>query len=194
MSSDIIPTETVRSKPLNGREQRNLEKIIQNDFDVAIDGIHNDAEKYLKFEIERIEREYAVSLEDKIEAAQDARELKEKLVRMAEEFYSTVKNSRNLVPGRDHYKGTKSFDIFLNTQFVAVGMDEALAKLRRDVDRARSEAVFQLRTQQRQTARKVLLAGISTEAAQDILIALPKPGEALKAAMEAIDADQSTQQ
>jgi hypothetical protein len=184
-----VPAENTpsakRTRPLTSREQRNLEKIVKADFHEAVLSLRDQAVDWKASEETRLKEEFDAPPEILQDFARRARELQERFTREAEDFLAEVARE-GFVPNDIQGNRRQGIYIDIPKSFSRTGYEAALWKSSNDANKIMRIADANLRTSENDTARKILLAGISTEAAIELLEGLPKPGEALALAIEAV--------
>lgn len=175
--------ETIREKPLNQTQLKNLRELVQGDF--------HDLEQEVMSEIDRRHRAKVAEIEDQFRQTADLDKAREKArdeVRKAEDRLRTalekILDNESLALAPDRYGNNDTLDAHLTVTFnpskiQQKGRDEAIQKANEAKYALEMAAKRVMNREQRAIDRQCLLQGISAHGAHELIRDLPEASDIL---------------
>lgn len=176
-------TETKPKKALTRQDQRNLEKLIDSDFQDAVNLLHSAAETHIRTAKKQLEAEHA---ELEAGATDVVTELQEFEKAIRDQFQAKIEDIKargyEII---DSYGNTNAHVSSLNVpqRVQPAGKANALRTIQEDAQYAQHEAHRALDSARHRALRGVYVAGISGQAGLDILETIPTAADAFAAAL-----------
>lgn len=177
-------TESTPKKALSRQDQRNLEKLIEGDFQDAQNSILGAAEAHVRAATKQLEADYA-ELEALTPSVREEVEAFETMISdmWREKAASLVERGFEIIDQYGNLRSSDMMRITLTKKIQPKGKQEALRQIQDDAWFAQGEARRVLETARTRALRGVYIAGISGQAGLDLLESIPSAADAFAAAL-----------